>query len=217
MTGMHIDLPAYIMVLDLFGTVAFAVAGVLAATNRELDLFGIIVAGTVTAIGGGTLRDLLLGRLPVFWVLHTEYLWLTFGASVLTFFFARKYHMPRRMIFMADAVGLSVFTVIGTKIALSSGVSPLIAVVTGVITGVFGGAVRDIFIAQVPLLFRRELYATPAFLGSVLFIFLYEFYFRNTVLICVLPMILVFCVRVYSVYKGLHLPRFLVIEQQERK
>ncbi len=213
----NIDLSACILFLDLFGTVAFAVAGVLAAADRELDLFGIIVVGTITAIGGGTLRDLVLGRLPVFWVQHTEYLWLTLSASVLTFFLARKYRMPRRMIFMADAIGLAVFTVIGTKIALSLGTSPLIAVVTGVMTGVFGGVVRDVFIAQIPLFFREELYATPAFLGSALFIFLHEFCPRQTVLTFVLPIILVFFVRVYAVYKGLHLPRFLVIDRLERK
>ncbi len=213
---MELNLPFCISALDLFGTVAFAVAGVLSAADRDLDLFGIIVAGTVTAIGGGTLRDLVLGRLPVFWVLNPEYLWLTFSASVLTFFLARKYHMPRKIILIADAIGLAVFTVIGAEISLLQGFLPIIAIVTGVMTGVFGGAARDIFIAQVPLLFRRELYATPAFLGAIFFVAARILFPAQTALAYIPAMGIVFFVRLYSIYKGLHLPRFLTIDQHER-
>ncbi len=213
---MTFDLPFCISALDLFGTVVFAVAGVLSAADRDLDLFGIIVAGTVTAIGGGTLRDLVLGRLPVFWVLNPEYLWLTFSATILTFFLARKYHMPRKIILIADAIGLAVFTVIGAEISLLHFHPPIIAVVTGVLTGVFGGAVRDVFIAQVPLLFRRELYATPAFLGAILFVVIRLSFPDQSVLAYILAMGTVFFVRLYSIYKGLHLPRFLTIDQHER-
>lgn len=212
---MLFDLPQLIFYLDLFGTVVFAITGVLAAAERRLDLFGVIVVGTVTAIGGGTIRDLILGRTPVFWVHNTLYIWLTIGASVLTFVYARwSSRLPHRMLLIADALGLAVFTVIGAQVAMNLGHPPIISVVTGVMTGVFGGIVRDVLTAEKPLIFQKEIYATAAMLGAVVFVNLSWFLpdswttFNN-----VAAMLVVLAMRLSAIRWHLHLPVFLTIEQ----
>ncbi|SEI38030.1 Uncharacterized membrane protein YeiH [Allopseudospirillum japonicum] len=203
-----------IYVLDIFGTIVFAITGVLAAAEKRLDLFGVIVVGTVTAIGGGTLRDLILGRTPVFWVEQTSYIWITMLTSVCTFILARRHHFPHRALLISDALGLAVFTVIGSQIALDLGHPPIIAVMMGVMTGVFGGVVRDVLTAETPLIFRQEIYATAAMLGAVVFVnlswFLPEAWRAWNNLIA---MGVVFCMRLAAIRWHLHLPVFLMIPQ----
>ncbi|MCC5810806.1 MAG: trimeric intracellular cation channel family protein [Ectothiorhodospiraceae bacterium] len=152
--------------LDLFGTAVFAVSGALAAGRKNLDLFGVLVLAVVTAIGGGTLRDLTLGATPVFWVTDPVYLWLASAAGLVTIYLARHDFLQRRFLPIADALGLATFCVIGAERALSLGVNPSIAVLMGVMTGVFGGMIRDVLCGEVPLVLRRELYATAALLGA---------------------------------------------------
>ncbi len=152
--------------LDLFGTVVFAVSGALAAGRKNLDLFGVLVLAVVTAIGGGTLRDVTLGATPVFWVTDPVYLWLASIAGLVTVYLARHDFLQRRFLPIADALGLATFCVIGAERALSLGVNPAIAVLMGVMTGVFGGMIRDVLCGEVPLVLRRELYATAAMLGA---------------------------------------------------
>ena len=211
---MNFDLPLFIFSLDLFGTVVFAIAGVLAAAERRLDLFGVVVVGTVTAIGGGTLRDLILGRLPVFWVQDTLYIWLTFITSLVVFALARRMVMPRRVLLVADALGLAVFTVIGASIALSLDHPPVIAVVTGVMTGVFGGIVRDVLTAVKPLIFHKEIYATAAMAGAFVYVNLSWFLPSSwETFNTLLAMAVVLGLRLSAIHWHLHLPVFLMIEK----
>ncbi|SFB90172.1 Uncharacterized membrane protein YeiH [Marinospirillum celere] len=214
---MNFDLPLFIFSLDLFGTVVFAIAGVLAAAKRRLDLFGVVVVGTVTAIGGGTLRDLILGRLPVFWVQDTLYITLTFITSVIVFALARKIRFPHRAIQVADAIGLAVFTVIGANVALSLGHPPMIAVVTGVMTAVFGGIVRDVLTAVKPMIFEKEIYATAVMAGAFVYVNLTWFLpdsweTFNTLL----AMGVVLGLRLAAIHWHLHLPVFLSIEDKDK-
>lgn len=212
---MIFDLPLFILILDLFGTVVFAAAGVLAAAQRRLDLFGVIVVGTVTAIGGGTLRDLILGRLPVFWVQDNLYIWITVTTSVLVFASARRLRFPHQAIQIADAIGLAVFTIIGANVALSLGHSPLIAVVTGVMTGVFGGIVRDVLTAVKPMIFEKEIYATAVFAGAFVYVnltwFLPDHWETFNTLVA---MSVVLGLRLAAIRWHLHLPVFLSVEDQ---
>ncbi|MCC5858541.1 MAG: trimeric intracellular cation channel family protein [Ectothiorhodospiraceae bacterium] len=152
--------------LDLFGTMVFAVSGALAAGRKNLDLFGVLVLAVVTAIGGGTVRDLTLGATPVFWITDPVYLWVAATAGFVTLYLARHDFLQRRFLPVADALGLATFCVIGAERALAFGMAPAIAVLMGVMTGVVGGMLRDVLCGEVPLVLRRELYATAALLGA---------------------------------------------------
>ena len=208
------DLPLFILSLDLFGTVVFALAGVLAAAQRRLDLFGVIIVGTVTAIGGGTLRDLILGRLPVFWVQHNMYIWLTVITSVIVFTLVRKIRFPHYAVQVADAIGLAVFTVIGAKVAIELGHSPLISVVTGVMTGVFGGILRDVLTAVKPMIFEKEIYATAVMAGAIVYVNLKWFLPDSWETFNTLAaMSVVLGMRLAAIHWHLHLPVFLSIEE----
>ena len=155
--------------MDLFGVAVFAITGSLAAGKKRMDLFGVVVLATVTALGGGTLRDLVLGTGPVFWVSAPIYLLVTVATAIVTFFLVRFCGLPLKLLSVADAFGLAVFTVLGTQKALDMGISPGIAVVMGIMTGVVGGMIRDVFSGEIPLILRREIYATASLCGAVTF------------------------------------------------
>jgi uncharacterized membrane protein YeiH len=153
--------------LDLTGVAVFAVSGAIAAGRKRFDLLGVSVIATVTGIGGGTIRDVLLGRYPVFWIEDPTYLLVTVLAAVLTLLFARFRQPPRMSLLVADALGLALFTISGAQVAEQRNVSGLIVVVMGTITGTAGGLLRDVLSAQVPLLLRQsDLYATAAIVGA---------------------------------------------------
>ena len=156
-----------VYVLDLLGVGVFAVTGALAAGRKQLDLIGVIVLGLVTAIGGGTIRDLLLSRHPIFWLADPTYLLVIVAAALGTVFFVRYRKPPAASLQIADAFGLALFSVSGAQIAERSGISPIGAILLGTITGAAGGVVRDILSAEVPLVFRAgDLYASAAIAGT---------------------------------------------------
>lgn len=160
--------------LDLIGVVVFAFSGALVAREKRYDLFGGLVLAIATAIGGGTLRDLCLGRTPLFWTQDEWYLTLaalTASASLLAFRYwpRTNYVSPHwlHVLLVADAIGLAVFTAIGTLTAVQAGLSAPMAAVMGVMTGCFGGVLRDVLAAKEPLIFQRDIYATAALLGAL--------------------------------------------------
>jgi uncharacterized membrane protein YeiH len=154
--------------LDLFGVAVFACSGALAAGQRRMDLFGVVVLAFVTAVGGGTVRDLVTGSVPVFWVRDPVYAWVAVGAGIATFTLAYFFRLRGEMLDIADAFGLAVFTVIGTRIGVEQFGPGVIATMTGVMSGVVGGIIRDILANRVPLVFRREIYASAALLGAII-------------------------------------------------
>ncbi|WKD48263.1 trimeric intracellular cation channel family protein [Microbulbifer spongiae] len=156
---------------DLIGIVVFAFSGVLAAGHKQMDLFGAVVLACVTATGGGTTRDIIL-NLPVFWLQDTYYLWIAATTGVLSFYLIRYLQVPMRLLMLADAIGLAVFVVIGTQKTLELGYSATIAIVMGVMTGTVGGVIRDLLCGDIPLLLRREIYATAALSGASVLVFL---------------------------------------------
>jgi uncharacterized membrane protein YeiH len=158
--------------LDLVGVAVFAVSGVLAARSRGLDLLGVIVIAAVTAIGGGTLRDLLLNRHPIFWITDAQYLTVIMAAALLTIAYLRVRPPPGNALLVADAVGLGLFALSGAQVAEASQCPPIIVVLMGTMTGVAGGVVRDVITAQVPLILQRDIYATAAIVGLVLYLLL---------------------------------------------
>ena len=159
---------------ELFAISVGAITGVLAAEGKRVDLFGVIVLAVVTAFGGGTVRDLLLGDVPVFWLRNPQYLLTATVTAVATFVVVRYRPLPRLVLLVADAFGLALFTIVGVKKGLTFNVAPLAAVSLGVITGVAGGILRDVLTGVIPLVFRKEiyLYATAALCGAVVFVLL---------------------------------------------
>jgi uncharacterized membrane protein YeiH len=159
--------------IDLAGVAVFAISGVLAAGRKGLDLLGVAVIAVVTAIGGGTLRDVLLDRHPIFWIANPAYLWVILAATVVTLGYVRLWIASRRALLIADALGLAFFTIGGVEIAQQTGHSDLIAVLMGTITGVAGGVIRDVLLGEIPLIFRPgRLYATAAIVGAALYVLL---------------------------------------------
>ncbi|NCO14254.1 MAG: hypothetical protein COZ36_01625 [Piscirickettsiaceae bacterium CG_4_10_14_3_um_filter_44_349] len=156
---------------DLLGTVVFAMTGLLAASRKQLDLFGAVVIAMVTSVGGGTLRDLILDQ-PVFWISQNIYLYVVVVSTLFLFFYARFKTIPIKFLLYLDALGLAVFSVIGAQKAMGLGLSDPIVIMTGVMTGVVGGVIRDVLMGEVPLIFRKEIYATASFIGISLLLIL---------------------------------------------
>jgi uncharacterized membrane protein YeiH len=154
--------------LDLAGTAVFAVTGALAAGRKRLDIFGVVVLGCVTALGGGTLRDVVLGSQPVFWIANTHYLAVAAIAALATFLLAQHFKIPENILMYADAVGLAVFTVVGFRRGFQETQVYSIAIVMGVTTGVVGGIIRDLLSGEIPMILRREIYASASLCGAVL-------------------------------------------------
>ena len=160
-------------VVELLGVAVFAISGVLAAGRKRLDWLGVTVIAVVTAIGGGTLRDVLLDRTPIFWIADTTYLYVILAATAVTLGYVRLRIPNPRALLVADALGLAFFTIGGVQIAQQAGHSGLIAVIMGTITGVAGGVLRDVLCAQIPLiLVRGNLYATATIVGAALYLLL---------------------------------------------
>ena len=159
----------------LVAIVAEAMSGAIMGMRRGMDLFGICMIGTVTALGGGTVRDVLLGHYPLGWIAQPEYLLFTIGAAIVTAFVARYLHHLRAIFLLVDGLGLVAFCVIGCDIAMSAKMHPAIVVLAGMITGVFGGLLRDILCNQIPLVLQREVYATVALFTGALYVGLLHF------------------------------------------
>ncbi|WP_199610445.1 trimeric intracellular cation channel family protein [Flocculibacter collagenilyticus] len=154
---------------DLIGVAVFAISGTLMAHEKKMDGFGVIVLASVTAIGGGTIRDVILD-VPVFWVQDHTYLIAILCAAFITILWLRmRSSFPHSILLIADAMGLAFFMAMGTQKALSLGVTPFIAVVMGTITGVFGGVIRDVLAREVPLVLRGDLYATTCIAGGIVY------------------------------------------------
>lgn len=156
--------------IDALGTFAFAVSGATAAIRSRYDIFGILVLAFVTAIGGGTLRDLLIGNTPVNWLTDTLTIWSVLAGFGFAMLFNKRISKWEGWLFYFDAVGLGLFTVTGTQIALNSGMNIGISIALGTVTGCFGGVIRDVLAAIKPLIFRKEIYASAAVLGGLVFV-----------------------------------------------
>jgi uncharacterized membrane protein YeiH len=199
--------------LDLIGVGVFAVSGALAAGRRGLDLIGVIVLGTVTAIGGGTIRDVLLDRHPIFWLADPAYLIVMVAAALITVAYVRWRPAPRVALLVADGVGLALFSVAGAQIAESRALPALSCIVLGTVTGTAGGMVRDILSAEVPLVLRQgNLYATAAIAGTSTY-FLLEHAGVERVPASYAGMIVCGALRSASIWWGLQLPVFTISDE----
>jgi len=164
-----------IYAIDLLGTLVFAISGVLTGISRKFDIFGAGVLGFVTAVGGGTLRDILTGSTPVSWIQDINYVLIVLLALPLVFLFRKQILKLRKTMFLFDSIGIGLFTVLGVQKSLDLGLSPVICIIMGAISAVFGGVLRDTLSNEVPLIFRREIYATACLLGGIVYYFLGQF------------------------------------------
>jgi len=204
-----------LQVMDFLGVAVFAVSGVLAAGRKHLDWFGVLVIAMVTAIGGGTLRDLLIDR-PVFWLANTGYLWAIIVATLLTLLVVRVREIPLRALLVADALGLALFAISGARIAETAGYGGIIAVILGTMTGVAGGVLRDMLLAEIPLLLRDgEIYATAAISGIVVYLLLQDAGFdRLTAGHAGMAAIVV--IRFAAIFFSLRMPAFRLGDSKKR-
>ncbi|MCB0278816.1 MAG: trimeric intracellular cation channel family protein [Calditrichaeota bacterium] len=191
--------------LDLFSVMVCAISGALISIKKDVDHFGIFVVAAVTGIGGGTMRDLFLGRLPVFWITDNSYLVSIIIGVIITLIFARYFDRPilKKLLLIIDAFGLALFTIIGTSIAMQYNHTALICILMGMITGIGGGILRDILVNEVPFVLRKEIYATASLAGSTLYVSFREF---EPITMMLISMALVFAIRIIAIKKNISLP-----------
>ncbi|HET8855816.1 MAG TPA: trimeric intracellular cation channel family protein [Salinimicrobium sp.] len=201
--------------LDLLGTVAFAISGSLVAMNKKMDLFGIFIIGFVTAVGGGTIRDILIGNTPVVWMEETYYIYVI-GLSVIFSIACRNYiNYLAKSLFLFDTIGLGIFTIIGVEIGLRSDLDPIICIALGATTGCFGGVIRDILCSRVPVIFRREIYATASIAGGFFFILL-RYLGLNLGPVYIGTILLIILIRILVVKYSISLPSFFIREGEKK-
>ncbi len=191
----------WIYFLDLFGTLVFAISGVLTSIEKKFDLVGSIVIGFVTAIGGGTLRDILIGKFPVGWLIDRNYMLVIIVGCLLSYLFRSRILKWRKSMFIFDTIGIGLFTILGIKTSLSFGLSVEVCLIMGVVSAVFGGVIRDVLTNEIPLIFRKEIYATACLAGGVVYLLLV----RTTGiedLGIVISMLVVMIIRYFAVKRG---------------
>jgi len=194
-------------ILDLLGTITFAVSGVLTALHKRMDSFGIFIIAFVTAVGGGTLRDVLIGNTPVSWMLDIKYIYVISLAVIFSLIFRNRLKHLRNSLFLFDTIGLGVFTIIGIEKGLEIGLHPIICIALGTMTACFGGVIRDILSAEIPIIFRKEIYATACIIGGVIFLGLSEIGVpKNLIYISTSSVIIL--IRILAIKYNLSLPSF---------
>ena len=198
-----------ILYLDLIGVAVFVISGALAAAQRRLDILAFVLFGTITGIGGGTVRDLILNTDQVFWVVDTRYLWVCLAASIATWFFAPFFQSLRTVLLWADALGLALFSGLGTAKALAWDAPYIVAVGMGMMTASFGGLIRDGLLGVPPVLLEPSIYVTAALLGAMSYCLMISPLFGLDTLIA-LPTatMLAFSLRAIAIIKDLRLPKY---------
>jgi uncharacterized membrane protein YeiH len=197
--------PSFLSVIEILGSFAFAVSGAFSAMERKLDPFGTLIIAFVTAIGGGTIRDVLVGNFPVSWLSNNLTIYIIFGSAVAAMLFGSYLRQLNTSLFIFDALGLGLFTIVGFEIATKHGFSPGICVALGTISACFGGVLRDVLLNKVPLIFHKEIYALACITGAIVFYFLTRTNINNDLarISCIL---LIFVIRLVAVRFKLSLP-----------
>ncbi|MCE3283127.1 MAG: trimeric intracellular cation channel family protein [Chitinophagaceae bacterium] len=198
---------SFIGVVEILGTFSFAVAGAFAAMEKKLDPFGVLIIAFATAIGGGTIRDVLLGRFPVSWLTNAIVIGVIITGACAALFFSGLLRKFDRLLFYFDAMGLGLFTMMGIETAVGAGLGTGICIMLGTVTGCFGGVLRDVLLNNVPLIFQKEIYASASILGGIVFFLLNELLIAPD-FAYLAGVLVVFVVRVLAVRFSWTLPRF---------
>lgn len=196
----------FIYSLDMIGTFAFAISGALVASDQNFDLFGVIIIAFVTAVGGGMLRDVLINAHPINWIGDLNYLYIILAGVLVTFLFKSKILPLSKTMFLFDTVGISVFTILGLQKALTFDLQPILALIMGMISAVFGGVLRDVLTNKVPLIFEKEIYASACLLGGMTYLGLHQVNVPTSINF-LLSAIVIVVIRMLAVKYHLELPR----------
>ncbi|WP_397363199.1 trimeric intracellular cation channel family protein [Olleya sp. R77988] len=196
-------------ILDILGTIAFAISGVLIALNKRMDAFGILIIAFVTAVGGGTLRDVLIGETPVSWMKDMTFIYVVIASTIFAIVFRSKIDYLRKSLFLFDTIGIGLYTVVGVEKGISAGLHPIICVFLGTISACFGGVIRDILCNEIPVIFRKEVYATACILGGATYFLVsylpiasdFVFVIAGTVVIAIRLIAVKFKVSLPSLYR----------------
>lgn len=191
--------------IDILGTIAFAISGVLVALEKKLDIFGVFIIAFVTAVGGGTLRDILIGATPVVWLKQPIYIITILGAVVFAVVFVKQLKYLRRSLFLFDTIGIGLYTMVGIEKGLSADVVPILCIALGTITASFGGVIRDILCNEIPVIFRKEIYATACILGGASY-FLFVRFPVDTTYAYIGAILVVILIRILAVKFKIALP-----------
>lgn len=195
-------------ILEILGTGFFAISGSLAANQKSKpDWFGVTFIGFITSIGGGSLRDILLGYYPLAWVKDINFLYAVFVGIILASIFYKPLIRLRKSLFIFETIGISMFTIIGCEKALSNGVHPLVAAIMGMVSAVMGGVLRDVLTNEIPILFRKEIYASACLAGALLYLLLDHFGAERNVAI-LLSTVFIFIIRIVAIKFNISFPKF---------
>jgi uncharacterized membrane protein YeiH len=192
-------------VIDIVGTFVFALSGVMVAVEHKFDFFGTIILAFVTAVGGGTLRDILIGATPVSWMGSEVLIYVILVTIPLAYLFLNFLKKLRRTMFIFDTIGIGMFTILGLEKSLEIGLSPIIAVMMGVVSAVFGGVIRDVLSNEVPLIFRKEIYAFACFFGALVYLIM-EYFYPIKELNMFVSILVVIAIRVLSIKNKWSIP-----------
>ncbi|MFT6221304.1 MAG: putative membrane protein YeiH [Candidatus Endobugula sp.] len=196
-------------ILGMFSMGVFAITGVIATRHKNLDIFSVVFLGAITALGGGTIRDMILGNYPIYWVSDLWYLWVSVLVSLAAFFVIKALSNRYQLLLYLDALGISLFSITAALKTTNLGYSPSIAVVMGIITAIFGGIIRDTLSGSPSLLLSKELYATPVLLGLSIFVTL-NYYYPNPSLNVPLCVAMIFMMRACAIFYKLELPKWFI-------
>lgn len=202
----------FTLLIELLGTVAFAMSGSFAAMQKRLDPFGVLIIAFITSVGGGTVRDLLLD-VPVFWMHNMLMCSVIFVTSIISMVFKSLEKKFKVTLFIFDSFGLGLFTIVGIQKGLSADLHPLICLTLGTITGCFGGIIRDILLNRIPLIFRKEIYATACIIGGSAFLLLVKYSSLKYVIVQVFTILLIVAIRTLAVKYHWQMPKFYDAEQ----
>ncbi|MBD8016957.1 trimeric intracellular cation channel family protein [Kaistella pullorum] len=202
----------FTLLIELLGTVAFAMSGSFAAMQKRLDPFGVLIIAFITSVGGGTVRDLLLD-VPVFWMHNMLMCSVIFVTSIFSMVFKSLEKKFKVTLFIFDSFGLGLFTIVGIQKGLSADLHPLICLTLGTITGCFGGIIRDILLNRIPLIFRKEIYATACIIGGSAFLLLVKYSSLKYVIVQVFTILLIVAIRTLAVKYHWQMPKFYDAEQ----
>lgn len=196
----------FLQIIDILGTIAFAISGVLVALNKKLDPFGVFIIAFVTAVGGGTLRDVLIGQVPVFWMKNLTFMYVIAGATIFAVIFRNKLDKLRRSLFLFDTIGIGLYTVVGIEKGILADLHPIICIALGTMSACFGGVIRDILCNEIPVIFRKEIYATACIVGGIIFFTLEALTNLSTDVLFLIVGLVVITVRLAAVIFKISLP-----------
>lgn len=193
--------------LDLMGTSSFAISGALIAMDKKMDPFGVFIIAFVTAVGGGTLRDILIDRNPVTWMSDLTYIYIILISVIIAIILRNKIGFLSKSLFLFDTIGLGIFTIIGTEIGIQNEFHPIISVSLGMMTATFGGVIRDTLSNDIPIIFHKEIYATACIIGAIIYLILNHFQFPQEINYLITTLIII-AIRLIAVIFKLRLPTF---------